>query len=608
MATRKSLQLSLRQKLIFASVLCLILPAFLTLLVSNYFTKDIIRTQIIQNEKKSLEQADLYISNLFSTLTYISNYIQFDSDINLTLKEVWQRSKLGQTDPLSSVSEFRKITEKLTNIAIVTQKQYVTILTSKGRYFTNYSPLGFDPASFLNEPWMEQVRKQPAFDLYWAGALPNYIPSEQAGSPYLITMAKALKISSEASYAYVIISISEKQVSQIFDHDKGRQETLLIDREGRVVASKDNQKIGKQFAFSAELEKLDESAAKLIRSGREEFLLSSHDLAYNGYRIVSLTPYKEAVNQINSISRLSFLFQIVLMVVFLFVFIYMVRQFTKPVVQLGRVVSRVEGGDLGVRSGITGHDEIGRLGQSFDQMLERIERMIRQITNEQTQKRKAELAMLQAQINPHFLFNILNSIRLRILLRGDQENADLLSALSGLLRMTIQRHNEYTPLHEELHIVQKYVELLNFRQADEVKLDIQATSDSMPVIVPRFLLQPLIENAYIHGLSQNGGVIGIFTRRTEEQVSIIVEDDGQGMSPEMLELLRMEMRKLGGLADEKESTKRLSRIGIANIYERLYLLYGADFQLLIDSTPQQGTRIELIFPVEAPDSVRGGEV
>jgi two-component system sensor histidine kinase YesM len=233
-------------------------------------------------------------------------------------------------------------------------------------------------------------------------------------------------------------------------------------------------------------------------------------------------------------------------------------------------------------------------------MLDRVEKMIEQIKVEQAQKRKAELAMLQSQINPHFLFNILNSIRLRIMMRGDEENAELLFSLSRLLRMTIQQRDEYTSLHDELHIVRSYVELLNFRQADEVTLDTDCTSESLGVKIPRFLLQPVIENAYIHGLRQESGRILIRTWTQDSRLLIAIEDNGRGMDEVTLNRLRAEV---GSEPPELEAmpSSRLAHIGMSNVYERLYLTYGSAFQVTIDSIPGQGTTFLFVLPEEIPD-------
>ncbi|TMZ39389.1 HAMP domain-containing protein, partial [Klebsiella pneumoniae] len=166
-------------------------------------------------------------------------------------------------------------------------------------------------------------------------------------------------------------------------------------------------------------------------------------------------------------------------------------------------------GDLTVRSRIKGKDEIGRLAESFDLMLDRINAMIRDITETQERKRKAELAMLQAQINPHFLFNALNSIRMKVMRKGDIESSEMISSLSKLLRMTIDQGRETIPFRKEIDIAKDYIHLMNMRRSTEVQLDIHVSTDAYLEEIPRFILQPIIENSIIHGFSQDGGTISL---------------------------------------------------------------------------------------------------
>lgn len=594
----KGWKLGFRNKLLVASLLCLLLPASITLYISNSYTEHILRSQVIQNERRSLEQESMYISNLLSNMVLVSNYIQFDPGITLILKENWQRSKLHQPDTAKNVLEFKEVTEKLESVTSMMEKTFVTVLTSDGQYYSNYPYAKLDVGALLQQPWMEKARQQPVFDLYWAGVLDNYIPTVAQTSPQVLTIARNLKLSSNSTYATVIISIAESRISQIFNDNRKGQETLLIAPDGTVLASRDKTRLGQPFALADELSGTADSRFMDYRN--EQYLLSSLDIPYGNYRIVSLSPYREAVSQISATHRWSTAVQIVSGAFFLLILVLLVRQFTKPVIRLDSVAARVEQGELGIRSGVRGYDEIGRLGKSFDHMLDRVEKMIEQIKVEQAQKRKAELAMLQSQINPHFLFNILNSIRLRIMMRGDEENAELLFSLSRLLRMTIQQRDEYTSLHDELHIVRSYVELLNFRQADEVTLDTDCTSESLGVKIPRFLLQPVIENAYIHGLRQESGRILIRTWTQDSRLLIAIEDNGRGMDEVTLNRLRAEV---GSEPPELEAmpSSRLAHIGMSNVYERLYLTYGSAFQVTIDSIPGQGTTFLFVLPEEIPD-------
>ncbi|CAI6070952.1 cache domain-containing sensor histidine kinase [Cohnella sp. JJ-181] len=604
---------SLRGKLIMTALLCLLLPAGFTLIAGDYLTQRIVRAQVVDNENKSLELTEVYLSSLFDNMIRVSNGIMFDNNINLALKENWQRYKLGQFDPAQDTLDAKNIGYFLTSIASTMDTVYVTILTVDGHYFTNYQfdlYGGFKPSDFLRMPWINRVQALPAYEIGWIGLVDQYTVDGKAAEPYLLTMARNLRLPyASEPYAYVVASISESMLGEIFKHDIGRQETMLLDADGRILASRNRERVGKMFPFPAEVRQAEEPLT--VRYEGEQFLLSRHDLDYGGYRVVSLRPYKEAVGQLHSVSQLSFSVQIAATLVFLALFIYMLRQFTKPVVALGEAAGAVERGELTVRSGVRGSDEIGRLGKQFDQMLERIEGMIEEIRAEQMQKRKAELAMLQAQINPHFLFNILNSIRLRILLKGDVENGELLASLSGLLRQTIRRDEEFTSLHDELEVLRRYMDLLNFRQQEKAVLNIEAASDTLALRIPRFLLQPVIENAYIHGLRQEPGTIVVeATRRAAEEersgadatadngkLRLVVRDDGAGMSRETLARLRAELRSQRGSAMESAMAK-LSGIGIANVYERMQLVYGERCSLTLDSEQGRGTTIVIEIPAD----------
>jgi two-component system sensor histidine kinase YesM len=230
-------------------------------------------------------------------------------------------------------------------------------------------------------------------------------------------------------------------------------------------------------------------------------------------------------------------------------------------------------------------------------MIDRIEHMIEENLHEQELKRKAELAMLQAQINPHFLFNVLNSIRLKIMMKGDEENAELISSLSSVLRMTINRNNEFIMLHEEIEINEHYIRLLNSRHGDRVVLRIEAASDTLMLKVPRFMLQPLIENAYIHGLKSKPGVIIIASQKCADgRLQVEIQDSGIGMTVENLAALHAHLETKSNDNTEESRRGLLTGIGINNVFERLKLIYGNRFDYEIDSMPDRGTRIVLRFP------------
>ncbi|WP_159881499.1 cache domain-containing sensor histidine kinase [Paenibacillus puerhi] len=589
-------QLSLRQKLIISSVVCLLLPAAITLSITNRNAEAIIQRHATDNALGTQEVMGRYIINTVNQMLYVSNYVQFDSEIQSAITQRWNETRLGGEDRF--VEHFlsaKNITEKLENITFPDGKTHITILLADGISFTNYSHLEYNPAGFFQEPWFARLTQLPSFATYWIGTHPSYLAKDREKGQYFITIAKTMKSFSSEPFGYLIVSLSEEEISNIFVNQSLNQEHMLLDSSGMILSHADSQKIGKRFTHNGELH--GEEGSSLITVDKEDYLLLHRKLPYSDWRLVSMVPYREAVSQINAVQGTNYFLQAFFFVLFLLILVTLVRQFTKPIYRLGRVVSRVEDGNLQIRTGIRGGDEISRLGQSFDRMLDRIEEMLHQVTWEQTRKRKAELAMLQAQINPHFLFNVLNSIRMRIKLKGDDENAGLISSLSSLLRMTINRNNEFVPLHEEVETVVHYFHLMNFRLSEPLALRTEIASSVALTEIPRFILQPVLENSIIHGFRDAPGTVSITAWGKRDLLVIEVSDTGRGMDEE--ELMQLE-RKLGEQEGEK-SKETLSGIGLNNVLERLRLIYGETFHYRIESHVGEGTSITLHIPL------KGGE-
>jgi two-component system sensor histidine kinase YesM len=391
-----------------------------------------------------------------------------------------------------------------------------------------------------------------------------------------------------------MISAKEKEFNEAFRKVSGDHEIMMVNSAGQILSHTDPNKIGQQFPYTDSIS-LTKDDAGIIRIDGEEYLVASRKTPFSDWSLVTLTRYKEATEKINFIQRTNLLIQVLFYSCFLVILIFLVRQFTKPLKDLGRVAAEIELGNLTIRSGIQGKNEIGKLGRSFDKMLNRIEDMIRQTVLEQAKKRKIELEMLQAQINPHFLFNILNSIRLKILLNNDAENASLIQALSSLLRMTINRNNEFIPLYQEVEIVTNYIKLMNMRQQDPIDFEVSLAEETLLKEVPRLFIQPLIENAYIHGFNEGGGRIIISAYSDHQNLIVMVEDDGKGMTDEQRQLL---IEHLENNTDEVgERSDGFSGIGLKNVYERMKLIYGHSFRVDVYSVVGSGTKIKLFIPM-----------
>jgi two-component system sensor histidine kinase YesM len=587
---------SFRSKLMMASIACILLPAILTLSIYNYLTEDAVKNQAISNSEQTLQLVNGNVSSLLKDMLYLVNYIKFDTEARPILKEMNAGAAERETVNYQEFSTEHALHKKIIYLAEAGEKRsYITILLPNGRYFANYGVHEYDPRLFFEEPWFDKVKDFYGYQSYWVDTAETVFSEDKGKSPYQLTVIHPLREVNSEIYAYVAVTIMENEIHKHFENLTGDQEVMLLDQNDRILSHVDPSMIGKTVPY------LKEAAMKgksdVIQIDNQDYLLSRQNVLNDGWKLLSLTPYKQAVFSINSIFERVFLLQLISFIVFFILLMFLLRAFTSPLVKLDKVASSVQSGNLEVRSLIRGNDEIGRLGKSFDQMLDRIIEMISEITRSQARKRKAELAMLQAQINPHFLFNVLNSIRMKVLGKGDREGADMISSLSKLLRMTISQEKGDIPLHEEVQIVMDYMLLMNMRQKEKVDFEVDISSDVFLERVPRFFLQPIIENALIHGLSQQAGTVSLKAYVEADQIVLRIQDSGQGMDEPALERIRSQIEKdAAEIIPDPETKKGFSSIGLANVCERMRLTFGDSFHMEVDSGVGMGTRVTMYIP------------
>ena len=230
-------------------------------------------------------------------------------------------------------------------------------------------------------------------------------------------------------------------------------------------------------------------------------------------------------------------------------------------------------------------DELGILNQAFNEICAEMREALNKVEKEQAEKRRAEIRMLQAQINPHFLFNTLDSLRFTSMMNNVPVVSDGLAALSHLLRSSILKDNSYTPLHSELQTVEDYLTLQRIRCCETIVLKTEIIEEAAKASVMRLLLQPIVENAVIHGIKENVPLtIRLKAWVGEETLYISIIDDGKGFDQE----------KAG--EDGVPKSSKMSGIGLHNVKDRLYLSYKDRQSFSIGSVQGQGTEVQMTMP------------
>ncbi|MDC3416779.1 sensor histidine kinase [Aquibacillus salsiterrae] len=589
-----------RNKVIISTVICIILPVILTLSIYNYLTRDAIKEQAIQNANNELELTEKYVSKLLDDMLYVLNFVQLDTKLNSILKSKAQEDD-NEEENYEQFLENQTVMDTISDITLLGKKSQVTILLKNGKYYTNYSVSEYDPLLIYEEDWFEQLKTLHGYESFWIETNPTVFQSEKTYNPYQISIARPLRDQRSAIYGYVIVTIFENKLSEVFENREANEEIMLVNGDGVILSHKNNNQIGQKFAYWEQNQK--KNISNIIRFIDQDYLITTKELIYNNWQLVSVVPYKQAVSTINSIFSRVFFLLLISFTIFFVILAYLINRITKPLVHLGGVVEKVQKGNLAVRSRLHSSDELGRFSKSFDHMLDRINEMIKEVQETQSRKRKAELAMLQAQINPHFLFNVLNSIRIKVFRNGDKESAKMISSLSKLLRMTIESDKGNITFAEEVDIVTDYIFLMNMRQKESVTFVKNISDECYNQMIPRFVLQPIIENSLIHGFNQSKGIIKLNALMTKDNFIVEIEDNGIGMDSKKLETLQSNLGNQNHLNIKGQSIGKtgFSSIGLSNVYERLVMTFGNKFQIKVESYVEKGTRVTLMIPMERGD-------
>ena len=277
------------------------------------------------------------------------------------------------------------------------------------------------------------------------------------------------------------------------------------------------------------------------------------------------------------------------------------RSISGPILGLSQVTHEIAQGDFSVRADEKGDRELGALAASVNNMAEHLSVMVMQIREDERKMRKAELRLLQEQINPHFLYNTLDAIVWMIEDGKSEQAEDMVVSLSTFFRTVLSRGREFISIREEVQHIRSYLEIQKARYQDILSYEIQVAPELYPYETLKMTLQPLVENALYHGVKnkRSGGLIRISGERDGKLIRFKVEDDGIGMNAEALTHLQEEIRRPCKETD--------TGFGMANVNERIRMNFGADYGLMIESEEGKGTRVWVTIPAVLSENAKREE-
>lgn len=394
------------------------------------------------------------------------------------------------------------------------------------------------------------------------------------------------------SQSVLLILIDEKLLENLYvsTQEQGG-EVYIYDQKGFIVSHSNKKMLGKQFIdvnYMKNIYGTDQS--NMIRKLGESYMLSTYMDEKTGWTIVEESPARIILGKLNRTYWIMGCLLAAGLALAVAVSVYISRRVSNPLAQLSEAMDKFDGHEFTPSPVENTTQEIGSLQESFNHMAVEISSLMEIIKDREQQKRKLEVNFLRAQINPHFLYNTLFSIRCAVEVGKNSQAAQMLGAFIDLLRSTLAVKDNTVPLHDELETTRKYLVVQKLRYGEKVNYEVEMEKGTEHCMVPPLILQPLVENSIFHGLEakSEGGTVIIESALQGENLLLTITDDGAGMDPETLEQAQKNCLQNG--AGDGHS------VGMANVHNRIRLNYGEGYGLTLESIKGIGTTITLLMP------------
>ena len=571
------------QSVIFATVAVLVLSAVVIVTgVSMKFTN----TSIFENSSEYthtiIQQMNQNIDSYIDYMENIAYLISSNEDVQDYLFD----EKIDNEGRYRILNQLQTILDSRSDI------RNVGIISKNGRMLINDGSKSVNQDLDLNtQEWYATALEKPNGPILTSSHVQHIISGER---PWVITLSRGIRDRSGSGEkeGVFFIDLNYSAISGLCDQStvgtKGY--AFILDAKGNIVYHPQQQQLYNELQTEniSLIMDTDEDTV-LTGTGNDGKLYSISRSEKTGWTVVDCTNVKELLSKSRQAQSVYVLTAIILVIVALLFSRFMARSITLPIQKLRDSMKKVQEGDFSVSDVVVdSKNEIGSLTKSFDVMTHRIHELMEQNVHEQEEKRKSELKALQSQINPHFLYNTLDSIIWMAEGKKNEEVVLMTASLARLLRQSISNEDEVVPIANEVEYARGYLTIQKMRYKDKLEFQIDVDSSILYIPLIKLVLQPIIENAIYHGLKykESKGLLIVKGFMKDGNAVLQVIDDGVGMDEETL----------AHIYDKHKVNYHSNGVGVYNVQKRLKLYYGEDYGITYTSELGKGTTATITIP------------
>ncbi|WP_162462981.1 sensor histidine kinase [Paenibacillus psychroresistens] len=456
--------------------------------------------------------------------------------------------------------------------------------------------------SIVDEPWypyIETYTQSPY--LLWPTMTENTITNFLGVKVFsLIRAINQIPTGKKIGYMKMDmdISVMKDLVSYMEYGDAHDSSLFILTDQGNVIYDSQDQWTGKIMEGINVTELIGKNTSGTLNWQGKSYLFGVYKSDHTEWTTLILKPMDSITKRLKEIRNTVTSIELLILLLVIVIAWFIATGITRPLRTMIITMRHVERGDFTIRSSQTDHrNEIGQLGRVFNQMLDSLQEMISQVYVAELREKDARLLALQAQINPHFLFNTLNILKSLGRKGATTDVVEVTESLAHLFRYSLYDWNGTVELSEELNLIQSYIKIQTYRFQARFTYEQNIPERLLKARILRLMIQPLVENAVVHGLEQrrSGGLISVNVQADDEILEIFVSDNGVGINIQTQELLNQNFAEI----DIHSSNTQSEHMGIAllNIQKRLHLIYGDKYGLSFLHKPGGGTTIRLALPL-----------
>lgn len=477
----------------------------------------------------------------------------------------------------------------------------IALFDDTGHLLRNHPSLPVRPSAHISQQsWFHAALRVPD---HLSFSLPHVQNLYDGTYKWVVSMSKGITVvhNGKPMKVILLVDINFKKIDELSSRiSLGKRGYVYIIDEGagNIVYHPQQQLIYMGLQTESVEKALTSSASYMDESAGVKRLNTVKSVVNIGWKVVGVSYLDEIMTTRAEVNQYLIRVVAVALVFAILVSMLLATMLTRPIRRMGKTMKAVERGDFNVELPMRGPLEVVQLSSRFNLMLHKIRQLMKQIIVEQESKRKYELEALQAQINPHFLYNTLNSVIRMVGMSKNEEVITMITSLSKLFRISLSKGKTTITVGEELEHARHYLTIQQMRFKRKFDFIIEADEEALSCYTLKLVLQPLIENAIVHGIEYmvDEGLIRIRARVQDKLLVLEVADNGVGMSPEQLnQMLARVDAQSGGKGELGNSSG--SGVAVHNVHDRIRLYYGSQYGLDFESEQEAGTTVRVYIPV-----------